>query len=534
MKKLLAPFLIISLLSSSSFAESRADKLLRKLKSKGVESEETLGEVEAAVDVNIDAWDKFKLDDAFLTMLFTEWKINPNLSLVEKRWMVDILSHNFEDAFADLNIIMKGNEESASNVIRMSALYLLYRLDVAQTFFDKWLDVASSPVDSKSKMYITLDQVIGRNAPAWFAAQAITISPEAKEKIEKLDASRSTFASTAKLWTMLRSGSQGLAYLKKLPKGHPFIIPLGTTVVLGLAKEGKVGDAGSLMKKIMEPTVLASGDPRVLSRYYLLLARILYQVKEYSTAIEFYERIPNSVPEFLQARMEMSWALIRMKDMERLRGEIASFETGLFNTAFVPEIYLVRSISNLKYCRFTEIASDFKTFIKSNKDWAKKINRALYKNEFVEKDSYDYHIDQRNLALSNRKEELVFLKDALNRHQLGAVGKNWISDLQEKIKLSVSQKTQEYRRYWKNREYVLDRAILKMRFVKVETLSQVRLANASLEKLAQKGNGDTVSNKLGAREKSDELRFPYDGVIWSDEMFRLRSATEDYCVRNNK
>jgi tetratricopeptide (TPR) repeat protein len=513
-------------------AQTRADKLLKKLNA-GKNESSILKQVSAAKDVKIDVWEKFKLEDAFLTMLFTEWKVNQGFNPAQKKWVEDILSLKFETALSEIKTVHESVHPSVAEVMEMSSLYLMYRLDLAQTFFDKWLPIAESEMKSRSKLYITLDQVIGRNAPAWFAAQAITLSPEDRKRVRALDGSKSTFTSTAKLWTMLRSGAKGLAYLKTLPAGHPFIIPLARTVILGLARSGKASDAGSLMKSVLEPAVLATDDPRELSRYYLLLARILYQVKAYDTAIEFYSRIPNSVPEFLQARMEMSWALIRMGDMERLRGEIASFDTGLFESAFVPEIYLVRSISNLKYCRYTEIGKDFESFIRSNKNWAKKIQRAINKNEFVEKDTYDYYIDQRNLALKNRQEEKAYINKMNKDGSLGHLASSWLVNLEDKISTTKVQRDREYKRYWKNRELVLDRTILKMRFVKVETMSQVRLANISLSKLATVG-GDKVTSRLAAREKSDELRFPYDGVIWKDELFRLRAKTDDYCVRKKK
>ena len=90
----------------------------------------------------------------------------------------------------------------------------------------------------------------------------------------------------------------------------------------------------------------------------------------------------------------------------------------------------------------------------------------------------------------------------------------------------------EYNRFWKNREIVLSETIRKMKFVKVEAMTQMH-AIAKKSDLYDKSRGDQVSTVQAARTdlSNDKLSFPFDGVLWSDELFTMRSAAKNYCLQ---
>ena len=93
----------------------------------------------------------------------------------------------------------------------------------------------------------------------------------------------------------------------------------------------------------------------------------------------------------------------------------------------------------------------------------------------------------------------------------------------------------EYRRQWRNREHALSEAIRKMQFVKVELLSQLRY----FSKLHRSPSEPVASNdaKEKERAKTDlnlasdgDRSFPFDGVVWPDELFKLRSVAMGQCL----
>jgi hypothetical protein len=104
------------------------------------------------------------------------------------------------------------------------------------------------------------------------------------------------------------------------------------------------------------------------------------------------------------------------------------------------------------------------------------------------------------------------------------------------------RQAEEYRRQWKNDRAILTEAIRKMQFVKVELLSQMRMAQM------QPGTGDAIQVSAAAPMRDPEapraatpsakitvedgqMTFPFDGVIWPDELFRLRSAAQSRCLK---
>ena len=105
----------------------------------------------------------------------------------------------------------------------------------------------------------------------------------------------------------------------------------------------------------------------------------------------------------------------------------------------------------------------------------------------------------------------------------------------ERAKKQVSS---EYRRQWRNRERELSEAIRKMEFVKVELLSELRF----FAKLNGSASGGTPSAQASEREKNEGKQllasasdgaavFPFDGVVWPDELFKLRSVAAGQCLQ---
>jgi hypothetical protein len=80
----------------------------------------------------------------------------------------------------------------------------------------------------------------------------------------------------------------------------------------------------------------------------------------------------------------------------------------------------------------------------------------------------------------------------------------------------------------------LQEAIRKMRFVKVEYMSQVRQLSATGEMDTKKlvaSNTDSAPASAVIKGDSDQLNFPATNEVWSDELFKLRSAAQANCLK---
>lgn len=530
--RLLISYILFTTYLNCTFAEesSKADALLNNVDTK---SKKSLNFKPESMKFKVDDLSKIKINDAFVAMLFTEWKSDENLPENIKKWFKSILEQNFEESLKETALIEKNIPAKYEKITSITKLYLLYKVGLSQTFFDGWLKIAQSNL-STTKEFITLDQTVALTAVDWFYDNAITLSNEDRDVISKLDGSKSLFISTSKVWATLRDGRTGLEYLRSLPAGHKFILPLSTTVILDLARTNQLATAGSIMKNIVEPEVMNSKNPRVLSRYYLLLGRLLYQAKAYDAAEDFYRKIPNSVPEYVQARVEMAWLLLRKNDQENLRGELATLEKDLFKESFLPELHLLWSISNLKLCKFSEVKYDFNNFVSANKKWVSKVNKALDPKNTIENDTYDIFIELYKKANKNLIEEVDQIQKLVDTSD-----QTWstlFDNLSAKKELSSNQLSNENTRYWNNRKIILSNTVRKMRFVKVEMLTRQAMAKtaalrSNTKKVATNSVVKSNNPELGIRKKNDELRFPHDGVIWPDELFKLKSDFTSRCVK---
>ena len=88
----------------------------------------------------------------------------------------------------------------------------------------------------------------------------------------------------------------------------------------------------------------------------------------------------------------------------------------------------------------------------------------------------------------------------------------------------------EYRRQWRNNALLLTEAIRKMRFVKIELISQLNMGQAPHPNSeVSKTNEDEAEDKISA-EASGKWSFPFDGVMWPDELFAARSTAHNVCL----
>ena len=486
-----------------------------------------------------DAAEGLKLSDPFLIEFYTEWRNHKGLPYDINRWAIEILKHRFEKAAHLWSVVEKKVPPDFLLQAQMTHLYLMWKLDLPQTFLSHLLKMTNRKNVMNSKLMLALDQVIGKKASQWFLDKAPFFTKEQRDRVLKTDSSKNVFFSTAKLWNLLRSGKKAIPYLSALSTDHPFKIHLAKTAVFDLAGKNSLGEAGRIMKSQMEPAVYQSGNPALLSEYYLSLARLLYQAGALDAARVFYEKIPNSVPDFLAARTELLWVLLRKGDVASLRGEMATLGSGLFSNRFLPEIYLVRAISNLKLCQYDLVEKDFKDFIAVNRIFAKEIGNVLAMKDIPAPPKEDFFTKLAKVSLVEREREITRL-DKLAKESIQAVlpavgiqshwndAKKLVGTVHESVKKQLKG---EYRRFWMNRETVLAEAIRKMKFVKVEVMTQMHAIAKKMD-VYKKNQGDQVSTVQASREKlaPDQLIFPFDGNLWPDELFTMKSKARTYCL----
>src|SRR5262249_48906009 len=161
---------------------------------------------------------------------------------------------------------------------------------------------------------------------------------------------------------------------------------------------------GRILKLHVEPILNLLGNPKLLSRHYLAVGRLLYQAGALDGAEVYYQKIPSGTDEFLTAREELDWVWLRKGETSRLRGELATLSLGLFDEKCAPEVYLVRAVSNLKLCYYDKAEKDFEAFTRTGKHWAQVITNALNPATPPLPEKKDFYTELSEVALKKRTE----------------------------------------------------------------------------------------------------------------------------------
>lgn len=514
--------LALLLSSQAALAQLGADVLLQNAGT-STTTEASSGQVIEAGD--------FKLTDSFLQTLFVEWKSQGQQSFEVNRWFRQILTHDFKGAAHQWTNIQKELPSTLRDTGFFAWTYLTWKLELNQTFVENWR--TARKLQGNERVKVALDQFITLAAAStWTTQTKPYIDPSFKAELTELS-NPLGFDLELLAWATRNDVAFAKSMLDRLPLGHPLAMTLATTATLGYARSGEIGEAGKLLKRRVEPELEKIYDVKELPKYYITLARLLYQAGALEASDAFYAKIPRGSEQFLAARAERTWVLLRLGRVGELRGELQSLSHKVFKENFLPEVALVRSISNLKLCRYADVAEDFTQFISGHESWIAQIRTGLSAPE--QSKVSDHKIKQRELSIKAKETERNILQ-TLTRESiqaaLPAVGEqpHWIKAQGQVLAALEEEKRRlnaEKLRFWKNREVVLTEVIRKMKFVKVEAMSQIRLM-AQENKKEVEITTDTVTKIQSARQQGSQS-YPFDGVYWPDELFQLYAKAQTRC-----
>jgi tetratricopeptide (TPR) repeat protein len=535
--------ILLALMTTPVFADNSggADSLL-----------DTLGPQAGETKDGARAGQGIQLKDPFTIQFFSLWQNETKLSYEVNAWVQKVLKGQYADAAHLWTVIQNEIPGSFQTPAKAAHLYLLWNLGIPQTFFDEYTKELANPGFGETRAGMALDQTIAPAFDQWLYKNMPVVSPEQREVIRKAPLTRGPQFLTLQAYVLSRRGEEAAETLEKLPPGHKMKVALAKTVMLAKARKGDLRGAAGVMKRHLEPGIEATRDALGLSSHYLQVARLLYQAGALDGAEQFYERIPNKSPDYLKAREELLWVRLRQGDLTKLRGELASFNTGLFEDKFAPDTYVVRAISNLKLCYYDKVQEALTQFVESNRTWAKTIDAAMKSDNPPAPEPKDDFAIAAEESIKLRDREIARLNQLGQESiaaSLPAVGpqKHW-ETAQNRLKgtreMAIKTQAQEYRRQWKNRMAVLKEAINKMRFVKVEFMSQVRALSQQettspellVKATAKEESGMHTTEQAVAKLKTDEgeIAFPFDGVVWPDEIFHIRSVAQAQCLKSIK
>jgi hypothetical protein len=522
----LAVLALLQPLGQVAHAESGADALL------DATSVKAGGNASAAQAFGLG----IQANNMFMIQFISSWQTQKALPYEMNAWATRVVKGQFEDAAHLWTVIQPVVPADFQNDAKAAYLYSLWNLNVPQTFFNTFVAMLRDPGFAGSRAEFAFEATISPQLDSWLLANAIFPNEEQIAIIDALgDNAGGGARITLQALASLKKGLKGQALLERMLPGNALSLPLAQTVSLALVRKGDLSTAARVFKLHVEPALARVGEPRALARHYLAIARLLYQAGSLDGAETYYQKIPSGTPEFLTAREELDWVWLRKGDVSRLRGELKTLSLGLFDEKFAPEVYLVRAISNLKLCFYDQAEKDFQAFLRSGKHWGSVIQAALAAANPPAPADKDFYSSLAEIALKKRTEEIPRLDTLAQRSisaALPAVGpqKQWV-DAQNRLKsdLEIARKRQanEYHRQWSNQKTALIEAIRKMKFVKVELLSQLGNAMANTQ-----DDSLTASQAVPQRQAihDADMSFPFDGVVWTDELFKLRAVAQAHCL----
>lgn len=502
---------------------ANADLLLNQVDNNPIESK-----------IIVNSQKRLNLDDPFLVQFYAKWKSLNHLPFELNNWAQLIIDHDFKKAAHLITVIKDKTPKDFLLTFHGANLYLYWKLGLKNTFLDQWLDVASNTDFLNHEISIAIDQLITQDESKWLVENGIELSPDQVLKLKTISTTNSKFYNILMAINALRSGENALEWIGKLNENDPLRFYLAQTLILNYSKNNQLAHAAKLLKEIYEPKLNKSNNTEEISSYYLLLARLLYQAGALDAASDYYQLIPQASKYFLNARVENLWITLRKNDVSKLKGEVTSFELDIFNNSFLPEVFLVSSISNLKLCQFENVKKTFVKFIAINSKWSQLIEKNILSENptLIEED--DFFVKLKNNALKSlalEKTQLLKLSRESIEAVVPAIGEqihwqaalDYMNKSEERV---IKNKTVEIRRKWLNRKQILASVIKKMRFVKIEYISLLRKFSNQLAI-----NTDSVSVYNAATAKTNQIDFPFDGLIWGDEPFQLSAQVRSLCLR---
>jgi tetratricopeptide (TPR) repeat protein len=455
------------------------------------------------------------LDDPFLVQVYGQLR-EKGIKDKEILGVYDALfAKDYQSVLAGLDF------HSHKEFINATKVYVLYRLGHAQSAVNLWIDLSKRPGFLDSQLAVALDQVVGQDASNWLIKKGIVLTKRQKLHLQKLGDYNLQFHYSLQGLAFLRAGDQGLKIIPFLEKKDPLRLELAKSLILFYARKGELSSAAKVLKGVFEPVLIESNDTEDISEYYLMLGRLLYQAKAFDAAWEYYQLIPDESRHYMTAQVESMWISIREQDFGRIKGHAKTLELDIFQKEFLPERHLVTAMAHLKTCQFEKVNHSFQYFLRENKRHARDITKQLGSDAPIVLDKKNFYM--RGIQVAQKRLPLEFGKlKGYKGYQLGK--------LQDQIELVKKQRKQEARRQWRNRELILEQAIQRMRFVKVEYLSSMRRLKDKLARLQK--NSDQVSTKSSSLKQPGNIVFPFDGMFFSDELFHVTSAVTNLCLKD--
>jgi tetratricopeptide (TPR) repeat protein len=323
-------------------------------------------------------------------------------------------------------------------------------------------------------------------------------------------------------------------------------------LLLAYSMNDQADQAGKILARLMK----AKNSPVSSDLMQMTAARLLFQNGYFDSSIKLYEKVAKTSEYWTEAQEEIAWSYIRKGEPQNAMAITQSLVKPALASQVSPESYFVHSLSQLKVCNYTGVATSLDSFSKTFKSRTLDLNEVAQNSEspaitqaidllkqkkahlmdlgavgkklprLMTKDENLYHFAQAQKHLEDEaKAAEVLYAQSLAQTGLQASFENLkmsTSNRAHRAKTAAVQRVQELAR----EEVQETKDILKkMHIIEAEVIQQAVIA----EKIAK--NATAVDDKNGATgaKGEDVLRFPAENESWFDEISHYKIDVKKSC-----
>ncbi|MCX6118185.1 MAG: hypothetical protein NT027_11635, partial [Proteobacteria bacterium] len=203
---------------------------------------------------------------------------------------------------------------------------------------------------------------------------------------------------------------QAAAMFKRVPSG-PYYAKAQFHLGVISNRQGAHSRAISYFEAVRSK---AGDDEWLREMTNLNIARVHYETKNFTEALQHYALIPRESDNWLEAIFESAWAFFLMTKHNNVLGNIHTLHSPFFENRFFPESYILQAITYLRLCRFEEVQTGLEKFRDRYKPVFKDLGGLLKEYQTKKTGLFNLIYEYRNGSLRSFKSAWAIL-DSLSR-----------------------------------------------------------------------------------------------------------------------
>jgi tetratricopeptide (TPR) repeat protein len=182
-------------------------------------------------------------------------------------------------------------------------------------------------------------------------------------------------------WYQMGEFGKARDFFLEIERSHDLYVSGVFFTGITYVRERQAGPASkaflSIVDKFGDILFRSDEEERFLNLAWLSLARIYYSTKHWDSAIEAWNRIPQSSEYYLDALFEESWAYFQTDQYDRALGNIHTINSPYFDENFYPEALILKAVIFFDLCEYDDAQKTVTEFTRKYEPIQNELQAAL-------------------------------------------------------------------------------------------------------------------------------------------------------------